>query len=123
MEKVVKATGICCLIVCGFCILTILSIRLFSPEADNVNYHHFYVTIQEGTTLTVANGKLTQTGNGAGFYSVDKPFKRYLKNSCWGLCFLASLIAGMVLLQAAKELNLPSEEQSEAETPEAEGSE
>ena len=124
MEKVARATGICCLIICGFCILVVLSIRFFSPEAKNANYFHFNgVTVQEGTTLTVADGKLIQTGSKAGFFSVEEPFKRTMKNSLWGLCFIASLIGGMVLLQTSKELKSLPEEQEKPEIPGEEGSE
>lgn len=124
MEKLVKATGICCLLVCGFCILAILFIRVFSPEAKNANYFHFNgITVQEGTTLTVADGKLIQTGGKTGFLSIEEPFKRKMKNSLWGLCFLTSLIGGMVLIQASKELKPQSNEQEKVEISSEEGSE
>lgn len=123
MKKMAKTTGIFCLLVCGLCILYLMSSFYLSPSVAGSKMHHFYgVSAQEGTMITVANGELCLVGNG-GLLSIDAPLKHVMSSSLLWLCFLMTLISGIVLLKVGSD-RIPSSKKSQiAEQEELLGSE
>lgn len=102
-----KTIGIICLVVCGVFILWGIFGLAYTTAGGPNEYRFDGVRAAEGTTLTVKNGEL-ELVNGRHF-SMDRPFRRIMDQTLWGLCFLMTLIAGITLLRLANKASAAKE--------------
>lgn len=109
MKKFFKIIGISCLAICVFCTVYFLFKLYFITTLGGNQIHQFYgVSAQEGTLLTVLNGNLCLAKNASGFLSVDSPLIHTIEVILWSLCFLFTLISGIVFIRLGNKKNLMS---------------
>jgi hypothetical protein len=100
MRNQIKTIGVICIVACVLCVVWGMVGMAYAIPSEAQQYRFDGVYAVEGTVLTVKNGQLVLIG-GSNF-AVDRPVRRIVNLSLWGLCFLMTLISGVVLLRLAK---------------------
>jgi CDP-diglyceride synthetase len=100
MAKQLKLTGAICIIVCLLCMIWGIVNMIYIIPNNAQSYRFDGIRAANGTVLAVKDGQLDLI-SGSGF-SVDRPLRRFVNLSLWGLCFLMTLLSGLIFLRLGK---------------------
>jgi hypothetical protein len=99
-NQIIKTVGTVCIIVFTLCMVWVTIGMAYAIPSEAQQYRFDGVYAAEGTVFTVKGGQLVLIGGSS--FAVDQPICRIINLSLWGMCCLATLISGIVLLRVAK---------------------
>jgi CDP-diglyceride synthetase len=100
MAKQLKLTGIICIIACLLCIIWGMINMAYMIPNQTPQYRFDGVRAANGTVFAVKEGRLDLI-SGSNF-SADRPLRRFVNLCLWGLCFLMTLLSGVIFLRLVK---------------------
>jgi hypothetical protein len=108
MTNYMRTIGTICIVVCTLCVVWGMIGMAYTVPSETQQYRFDGVYAAEGTVFTVKDGQLVLIG-GSNF-SVAQPLRRIVNLSLWGLCFLMTLLCGIILLRFTKKRGTDGQE-------------
>jgi hypothetical protein len=99
-DRHLKLIGIICMVVGLLCAVWVMIEMTYTIPGETHQYRFDGVYASNGTVLMVKTGKLVLIG-GTGF-AVDHPLRRMVDLGLWGMCFVMTVVSGIVLLRLSK---------------------